>query len=153
MCGIFNKSENERMKTIQRWGILKAIAEHECMVEIQQTAACQSCQAFQICQVNSESRKKTIKVPKPDFELAVGQKVRVEETISQSFKAVWLAYALPLCLMILALFIGVKWGNEIIGAVSALAVLVIYYPLLRLFRKRIDNKFSFRLVQTETQKF
>ena len=75
----------------------------------------------------------------------VGDSVTLQGSGRQGLRASVLAYVIPLILMTIALFIGVRQGGGGIGALAALLVLVLYYGVLFLLRDRIEKKFEFKL--------
>lgn len=75
--------------------------------------------------------------------VSLGQTVVVEGSVDQGLKAVLLAYALPLVLMVVVLFGVTRLSNEDAGGLCALLFLGIYYGILYLFRNRLDRKFRF----------
>ena len=60
------------------------------------------------------------------------------------FKAVWLAYAIPLLLLlavVLGLYtLGVK---ELYAGLAGIGAALLYYLILRLFREKLSNEYSF----------
>ena len=79
--------------------------------------------------------------------LAVGQKVVLEGRLSDGRRAAIVAYGLPLLLLLLTLFIGVRaTGSDIAGALMALVSVALYYLVIFLFfRKRLQQRFAFTI--------
>ena len=115
-------------------------------VEIVSESACSSCHAAGLCGI-SEYTKKAIQVPTSAWEdYKVGDDVEVVLKASMGHKAVWLAYVLPLVVMVAGLLVslGVGASELLSGAVSILAA-VLYYIVLWLFRDRLRNEYVFTL--------
>ena len=80
--------------------------------------------------------------------LSVGQTVTIAGEESMGMTAVMLAFGLPLLLLIAGLVTAISvTGSEKIGAAVALGILVPYYIVLMLLRKRIKKDFQFRIIQ------
>ena len=133
-----------RIETIKHDGIVESIGAGKVTVRILQASACSSCSARQLCR-SSESKEKLIEVRGNYPTLHVGDSVTLQGSVRQGLRASVLAYVIPLILMTIALFIGVRQGGEGIGALAALLVLVLYYGVLFLLRDRIGRKFEFKL--------
>ena len=131
-------------ETIRHEGIVESIGANNVSVRILQASACSSCSARGLCR-SSESKEKLIDVRRHYPTLEVGDSVTLQGSVRQGLRASVLAYVIPLILMTIALFIGVRQGGEGIGALAALLVLVLYYGVLFLLRDRIEKKFEFKL--------
>ena len=131
-------------ETIRHEGIVESIGANNVSVRILQASACSSCSARGLCR-SSESKEKLIDVRGHYPTLEVGDSVTLQGSVRQGLRASVLAYVIPLILMTIALFIGVRQGGEGIGALAALLVLVLYYGVLFLIRDRIGRKFEFKL--------
>ena len=109
---------------------------------IEQTSACASCSARMAC-ATSEMQQKTITATPVD-NLAVGDNVIVYGEQSIGIKAVTLAIVLPLAIILTALFaLSNIIKNEGIAAICAIAVMVPYYIILALNRKKIAKQLRF----------
>ncbi len=129
-------------RTIQHTGMVESVRTDGISVRILQASACSSCSARRLCR-SSESKEKIIDVRGcyPTFQ--PGDMVAVSGTIRQGLRATLLAYILPLLLMVAALSMGAKLGNDGIGAATALTVVGIYYGILFLLRDKIGRTVSF----------
>ena len=77
---------------------------------------------------------------------AVGEDVLLTGSLEMGLKAVWWAYIAPLLLLVAVLLVAAEAsGSEPLAALSALAVLAVYYGLLYLNRGRLTRKFSFTI--------
>lgn len=112
-------------------------------VEIISASACSSCHAAGLCGV-SDAVTKVIQIPTTLGNWKEGQTVDVCLKRSMGFKAVWLAYVIPL-LVLLAVLLGlVALGvKEWIAGVSAVAAALAYYLVLGLFKDKLSDEYSF----------
>ena len=133
-------------QTITHLGKIERIENGRAYVHILQASACSSCQAARLCR-SSESKEKIIDVPLDSRqEVFAGQSVQIEGTTSQELKAVWWAYALPLILLLVSLFLFVELtGSEGLAAVFSLVILIVYFFALYLFRDKISQILSFKI--------
>lgn len=137
--------------TIRHTGIVESVRTDGVSVRILQASACSSCSARRLCR-SSESKEKIIDVRGCYPTLQPGDMVAVSGTIRQGLRAALLAYILPLLLMIAALTVGTKQGNDGIGAAAALTVAAIYYGLLYLLRDKIGRTVAFEVSPLDPNK-
>ena len=119
------------MPEISHIGKIVAIDADFITVEIVAESACATCHAAGLCGT-ADATHKAISVPATVGNWQVGQEVKVFLKRSMGFKAVWLAYAIPLVVLL-----GVLLGLAAIAAVG------LYYLVLLLFRDRLRNEYSF----------
>ena len=64
--------------------------------------------------------------------------------LSCGIKAVWLAYAIPL-VVLMAVMLGLNAAGfgELASGLAAIAAVGVYYMFLWLFRDRLKNEYSF----------
>ena len=136
---IMNKEE-----TIKHEGIVESIEAGNCQVRILQASACSSCEARRLCR-SSENKEKLIEVRGHYPTLHVGDKVTLTGSVHQGLRASLLAYIVPLVLMLIALYAGIRLSGEDTGAVAALLVLALYYGGLYLMRNRLGKEFEFEI--------
>lgn len=115
-------------------------------VAIEQHGACGSCHAAGICGM-ADATEKAVELPtNPYASYTVGEEVELLLKASMGMKAVWLAYCLPLVVLlavILGLFaLGV---SEVVAGLSGIAAVGVYYFLLWLFRDRLRNEYVFTI--------
>ena len=107
-------------------------------VEIVSHAACAECHAASVCGM-SEFVEKAIQVPtSPYAKYGVGDEVQVV------LKAVWIAYFLPL-LVLLAVALGlIALGvTEVWAGLAGIAAVGVYYFVIWLLRDRLRNEYVF----------
>lgn len=113
-------------------------------VEILSESACGSCHAAALCGM-AELKKKVLELPtRPYASFRVGEEVNVVLRRTMGFKAVWLAYVLPLAVLLAVLFVLTALGvMELTAGLAALGAVALYYLVLRLLRDRLRNEYSF----------
>ncbi|HBC28301.1 MAG TPA: Fis family transcriptional regulator [Prevotellaceae bacterium] len=129
-------------ETIRHQGVVERVEATTCVVRIIQQTACGGCAARQLCKI-SDGKRKTVEASVGSEPVRVGQTVVVEGSLAQGYRAVWIAYAVPLVLMVAVLFLGCTLWGEGVGALAALGVLALYYGTLYLFRVCLDRRFRF----------
>lgn len=133
-----------KTETIQHLGIVESNADGIVRVRILQASACSSCSARQLCR-SSESKEKVIEVAGSYPTLSPGDQVMLSGSVRQGLRATVLAYVIPLVLMMLALFVGVRQAGEAVGALAALLVMAVYFGCLYLLRDRLNRRFTFEI--------
>ena len=128
---------------ISHIGKIVAIDADFITVEIVAESACASCHAAGMCGT-ADATHKAITVPATMGNWTVGQEVHVLLKRSMGFKAVWLAYAIPLAVL-LAVLLGLNAAgmSELASGLIAIAAVAIYYLVLLLFRDKLRNEYSF----------
>ncbi len=134
------------MEPVCHTGIVREASPEAVKVLIEQISACDACRARKFC-TSADVREKIIEARTGGQNFAVGDKVVLTARGSMGLKAVWVAYVLPLLLMMAVLFVvaGLMTGKEWVAAVSAIVVLAVYYVLLSLLRNRIRKNFAFEV--------
>ena len=92
----------------------------------------------------SDVSKKVIQLPTTLGNWEVGQEVNVMLRKSMGFKAVWLAYVIPLAVLlgVLLPLLGAGMG-ELASGLVAIGAVAVYYLLLALFKGKLSNDYSF----------
>ena len=118
-------------------------------VEIVSQTACGSCHAAGFCGMG-EAVKKAIQVPTTLGGWHEGLEVLVVLRGSMGFMAVWLAYVIPLCLL-LAVLLGLSAAGvrELYAGLAGVAAAAVYYIILWLFRERLRNEYSFYIKEND----
>ena len=129
-------------ETIRHQGVVEQVGATTCVVRILQQTACGGCSVRQLCK-SSESKEKVVEASVGSEPVHEGQTVMVEGSLRQGLRAVWLAYAVPLLLLVAVLFLGCTLWSEDVGALLALLFLALYYWGLYLLRDRLDRRFRF----------
>lgn len=128
---------------ISHIGKIVAIAPDFITVEIVAESACATCHAASLCGT-ADTTHKAISVPATLGNWQVGQEVKVLLKRSMGFKAVWLAYAIPLAVLLgVLLALNAAGLSELASGLIAIAAVGVYYLVLWLFRDKLRNEYSF----------
>lgn len=113
-------------------------------VEIISESACAACHAKGLCGVG-ESKVKTVQVRTSAWEPhQIGDEVEVALRKVMGYKAVFIAYGLPLIVLVAALLISSAAGaGELASGLIAIGSVVLCYIVLAFFRNRLRNLYSF----------
>ncbi len=132
------------MKKIEHDGIVEQVCGDHIRVKIISESACSSCHARGAC-IMAGSKEKEIDIYSSGSYKA-GDQVKVVGSSTQGMKAVWLAYILPLLLVLAVLIITYAFtGNEGISALLSITVLVPYFFIIRMYEKLFEKTFSFTI--------
>ncbi len=115
-------------------------------VAIEQHSACSECHAAGLCTL-SDVVEKAVEVPtRPFAAYNVGDEVEIVLKASMGFKAVWLAYFIPL-VVLLAVILLLAWlgVGEVVAGLSGLGAVGVYYFFLWLFREKLRNEYTFTI--------
>ena len=114
------------------------------LVQIEARSACASCHASGLCGM-SESEQKIISVPaslKEDY--LPGEDVDVVLKASMGHKAVWLAYCIPLVVLLAVMFVSLKTGaSELASAGLGILATAAYYFVIWLVRDKLRTEYNF----------
>ena len=100
-------------------------------VQIVSHAACSQCHAAGVCGL-SEYTEKAIEVPtSPSATYGVGDEVQVVLKATMGLKAVWLAYFLPLVVLLgVALGLIALGLSEVVAGLAGIGAVALYYGVL-----------------------
>ncbi|MDR3140130.1 MAG: SoxR reducing system RseC family protein [Tannerellaceae bacterium] len=134
---------------IHHCGIVEKIAGHSVFVKIIQQSACAGCHAKLMCMA-ADNKEKVIEIPDSSGLYHVNEPVIVCGQSSMGMEAVFLAFVLPLLLVVSAIIFGTcnKW-NDGLSALGGLLILLPYYGILYLTRDKLKKRFIFTLTKTE----
>ena len=142
MSNIFCIFVVELEEGIRHRGIVERVDGETATVRIAQTSACAACHAAKMCMA-SESREKRIdaRMTEP---VNVGDEVEVMVREQAGWLAVFLAYIIPFLLLVAAVagFDKMGWSEAKAGT-AALVSVAVYYIILRMFRDKLQRKFTF----------
>ena len=115
-------------------------------VAILQHGACSECHAAGLCGMADIAEKAVEVATDPYASYQVGDQVEVLLKASMGMKAVWLAYFLPL-VVLLAVILGlIALGvAEVPAALSGIGAVGLYYLVLWLLRGRLKNEYVFTI--------
>ena len=140
-------SENKAPVTHE--GVVKSVDEYAVTVEILNKPACAGCHAKGACPASGENVR-DIEVPLTISSLsagyAPGDKVLVTLSSSLSFKAVLLAYGLPLLLLLVAMLTASAFRlSELYVGLAGIGVVIFYYIALAFFKNKLAREFRFSI--------
>ena len=125
-------------------GKILEVTPSQVLVQIEARSACASCHASALCGM-SESEQKIVSVPatlKDNF--LPGQEVDVVLKASMGHKAVWLAYCIPLVVLLAVMFNALRAGaSELAAAGLGLLATAVYYFVIWLVRDRLRTEYNF----------
>ena len=115
-------------------------------VAISSASACASCHAAALCGMG-DVQDKVIQVPTDlRSNYAVGEEVEVVLKATMGLKAVWIAYALPIAILMVVVLVLLKVGlGEVVAAGSGLGTLALYYFVVWLLRGRLRDTYIFTI--------
>jgi sigma-E factor negative regulatory protein RseC len=136
---------SDKGKKIEHLGRIQQVSGDTIKVNLINVAACSSCHVKGSCSV-SDVDNKVIEVANTGAAFKPGDSVTVAFNESQGVKALFLGYIIPFIVLMVVLIIA--WyltGNELATALLALGSLIPYYMGLTLFRKKLENTFTFKV--------
>lgn len=127
---------------IRHTGIVERVEGDTAVVRIAQTSACAACHAAKMCMA-SESKEKRIEAQMAE-PVQIGDEVEVIVREEAGWLAVLLAYVIPFVLLVAAVagFGQLGW-SEVKAGTAALVSVAVYYVILRMFRDKLQRKFTF----------
>ena len=116
-------------------------------VQFVQNSACSGCHAKTLCSSGtSDSAKREVIANSFGVPYEVGDYVRVVVTSGLAWKAVLLAFVVPMILALICLFVVVGFtGSELKGCLATLVLLALYYLVVWMQRDRLERKTEFTL--------
>ena len=129
---------------IKHRGIVEKIDGSHVVVRIVQTSACSACSAKGLCNA-SESKEKQIDVYEVNPSYRIGEEVVLCGSTSMGMRAVFLAFGIPVFLLLVALFVTMRItdGDALLSAVVALLAVVPYYLVIYIMKDKLNKTFSF----------
>lgn len=128
-------------KKIEHKASVLAVEGGRVRVMLVQQSACAGCQARSMC-MSSESKMKEVWAL-PLEPMKVGDEVIVSVSERLAWKAVALAYGLPLVVMLAALSLMKIWLSDAVAGTITLVVLSLYYMVLSLCKDKLGREFDF----------
>lgn len=115
-------------------------------VEIIAEDACSACHAKAMCGLGN-SKTKAVQVPTRGWDnYAEGDDVSVVLKASMGHKAVWIAYIVPLViLMAVLLCMDAAGVGELTSGLAAIAAVGVYYVVIWLLRGKLRNEYTFNI--------
>lgn len=136
--------ESESSGTVNHEGIVLNNDGKSVVVSINSATACSGCHAEGSCNL-SGNKEKIIEVI-GNYDVKSGDIVTILMKLSMGHTAVFLGYFLPFLVIVATLIILHSLSvSELFTGLISIAILIPYYTILYLFRKRISKKFTFTL--------
>ena len=131
---------------ISHRGRIVSITPEITTVQIVSESACAACHARGLCSLG-DSKVKEVELPTRGWDsYQVGDEVSVVLRASMGHKAVWLAYVLPLVVMVAALLGTLAaGGSELLAGGVAIGAVALWYLVLWLLRGRLRNEYIFNI--------
>lgn len=133
-------------KEISHKGRVVSVGPEFTAVEIVSESACSSCHAKGFCTLG-DSKIKIVELPSSGWmQLKPGDEVELLLQASMGHKAVWLAYVVPLVVLV-AVLLGMNAAGmgELCSGLAAIAAIALYYLVLWLFRERLKSEYIFKI--------
>jgi sigma-E factor negative regulatory protein RseC len=125
-------------------GTVQATGENSVTVLLSLKTSCSGCHEKNACNLSDKDNK--IVTISGNYNVHPGDSVMVSMKQSMGYFALFLGYLLPLFLVIGILILLLSFSvSELPAGLLSLAILIPYYLILILFRKGINNRFSFTL--------
>lgn len=131
---------------VNHTGIIRRVEERTLYVAINKSSSCSSCSSKSTC-FSSNQSEMLVEVENDGKVHNIGDIVELRTSVNIGLFAMFFAYCLPLLILIVVLFILIKFFQfeDIEAIVLSLASLVVYYGLLYTLRNRIKQKIKFEL--------
>ncbi len=134
---------------IEHEGRVVAVDKDYISVEIVNKSACASCHAKGVCGASDEAVK-VVEIAQDLTTLAadyqIGETVNVVMSPAMGTQAVWLAYVVPLIVLMAAILVFSLCGaGELLMGLGSLGAVALYYLGVFLFRNRISKIFIFSI--------
>lgn len=134
---------NKDVSCASRSGVVSNITPENIAVNIISMSACSACHAKGLCSA-FEQEEKVIYVPNIGQKIKQGDRVNVFMQTTMGLKAAFIAYILPVAIVIIFLLALIELGiNELWAGVASLVSLVLYYFVIYLNQNKLKKQFSF----------
>ncbi len=131
--------------SISHRGIIDKIEDDTLFVRIMQQSACAGCHAKNMCSA-SESKEKIIEVRDNSHLYTINEEVILTGKTSLGLKAVFLAFVIPVLIVVATIIVGnISGWDEAASALASLILLVPYYGILYSLREKLKRTFVFTL--------
>jgi len=131
-------------ETIQHDGIVQKVGNDSVVVAISASSACAGCHAEGLCNMTGKEEK--IIDVQGKYNVVPGDTVTVLMQQSMGYKAIALSYLIPVLVVIVSLVVLVSLDiPELTAGLISIGVLLPYFLVLFLLRRRINRIFTFTL--------
>lgn len=142
-----------REDCVEQKGIVIKKQENKVVVKIEQKSTCSSCHARGAC-TSLDKKDKEIEITTKDVEnYSIGDEVIITISTKLGMKAVFIAFVLPLILIVVALFLSIKLFtlSQSLSALISLVVLSAYYFFLYKQNLFLSKQFNFTIKEKITE--
>ena len=142
-----------REDCVEQKGIVIKKQEDKLVVKIEQKSTCSSCHARGAC-TSLDKKDKEIEIKTKDTQnYNIGDEVIITISTKLGMKAVFIAFVLPLILIVLALFLSIKIFSlsQSLSALISLVVLSAYYFFLYKQNLFLSKQFNFTIKEKITK--
>ncbi len=142
-----------REDCVEQKGIVIKKQEDKLVVKIEQKSTCSSCHARGAC-TSLDKKDKEIEIKSKDTaNYNIGDEVVITISTKLGMKAVFIAFVLPLILLVIALFLSIKIFSlsQSLSALISLLVLAAYYFLLYKQNLFLSKQFNFTIKEKITE--
>lgn len=131
-------------ETIEHPGNIIRTESDRVFVSIYSKSVCSKCDVRGSCNSLSGTSEKIFEINvKENHNYQIGQKVRLSISAQAGNRSVFIAYILPLILLISGMIVSDSlFHKEGITAITGLSILFIYFIILSLFRKKLNRSFK-----------
>ena len=128
-------------------GVVVKVDGQRVTVQFVQNSACSGCHAKTLCSSGtSDSKQREVVANSFGISYEVGDYVRVIVSSGLAWKAVLLAFVIPMLLALICLFTIVGYlGSEMLGCLVTLLLLGLYFLVVWMQRERLERKTEFTL--------
>ncbi|HOY10102.1 MAG TPA: SoxR reducing system RseC family protein [Candidatus Omnitrophota bacterium] len=132
-------------RNVEHQGVVKELKGRDVFVELMRTSACGSCESRQHCGA-AETQHQILVFSDHQEDFTVGEEVNIVLEQAKGFKALVLAYLLPLGIVVFSLLILSRMTTrEYLVGGGALLMLVPYYVILHVLSPRLKGSFQMKL--------
>ena len=138
---------------VEQKGIVIKKQEDKVIVKIEQKSTCSSCHARGAC-TSLDKKDKEIEITTKDTQnYNIGDEVIITISTKLGMKAVFIAFVLPLILLVIALFLSIKLFSltQSLSALVSLLVVAAYYFFLYKQNLFLSKEFNFLIKEKITQ--
>lgn len=138
---------------VEQKGIVIKKQEDKVIVKIEQKSTCSSCHARGAC-TSLDKKDKEIEIKTKDTQnYNIGDEVVITISTKLGLKAVFIAFVLPLILLVIALFLSIKLFSltQSLSALVSLLVVAAYYFFLYKQNLFLSKEFNFLIKEKITQ--
>ncbi len=136
-----------REDCVEQKGVVIKKETDKLTVKIEQKSTCSSCHARGAC-TSLDKKDREIEIKTKDIaDYQIGDEVIVSITTKLGFKAVLIAFILPLILLLIAIFASVNLFSlsQALSALIALVIIAIYYLILYKQNNKLTKEFNFQI--------